>query len=63
LKNPSFEYNLGNDESANNEIEAIELFLEREFPTILKRESEPHNVIFMPDSYIYKDLTEKVAFC
>jgi hypothetical protein len=62
MKNPSFEYNLGNDESANNEIVAIELFLNREFPEILKRESEPHNVIFMPDSYIYNDLTEKVAF-
>jgi hypothetical protein len=56
------DYNLGNDYSTNRGADAIEQFLKREFPEIIQRESKPHNVIFMPDTFIYKDLTEKVDF-
>ncbi len=59
-QNASVEYNLGNDQTTSNGIEAIEQFLKREFPEIIERESKPQSVIFMPDSFIYKDLTEKV---
>ena len=61
-QNASIEYNLGNDQTTKNGTDAIEQFLKREFPEILEREAKPHNVIFMPDSFIYKDLTEKVDF-
>ena len=39
----------------------MDKFLEREFPEVLNiSKGESHEVIFIPDSYIYKDLTEKV---
>ena len=39
----------------------MDKFLEREFPDVLNiSKGESHEVIFIPDSYIYKDLTEKV---
>jgi hypothetical protein len=53
------EHDIGNDVSTNNSKIAIRRFLQREFPEIFDRESTPHNVIFMPESFIYKE-TEMV---
>ena len=57
-----FQFDLGNDTFARSEDEAMVKFLEREFPEVLKvSEGESHQVIFIPDTYIFGDLTEKVS--
>ena len=57
-----FQFDLGNDTFARSEDEAMNKFLEREFPEILKvANGESHQVIFIPDTYIFGDLTEKVS--
>ena len=54
-------FDLGNGIYAQSPDEAMDKFLEREFPDVLNiSDGESHEVIFIPDSYIYKDLTEKV---
>ena len=40
---------------------AIEKFLKREFPEIVK--NQPHDPIFIPDTYLYGNMTEKVSWC
>jgi hypothetical protein len=54
------EINLGNDNTTKNAKVAVRDFLRREFPEIFERTSTPHDVIFMPDSFIYKEHTEMV---
>jgi hypothetical protein len=52
---------MGNYSFASSPDEAMELFLTREFPGILgTKEGKSHNVMFIPDTFIYKGLTEKV---
>jgi hypothetical protein len=52
---------MGNHTLARGPDEAMDLFLNREFPEILDiKKGKSHNVTFIPDSFIYKGLTEKV---
>jgi len=55
-------FDLGNKTFAKSPDEAMDIFLRREFPEIegLKTGSS-HSVRFIPDTYIYKGLTEKVS--
>jgi hypothetical protein len=43
--------------------EAGELLMQREYPEILNSTKKPHDVIFIPESYLYGALVEKVFFC
>ncbi len=52
---------MGNDILTNDADEAMEIFLKREFPQILARESNPHDVIFIPDSFDYGNMIKKVS--
>ena len=57
-----FQFDLGNNTFVRSEDEAMNKFLEREFPEVLKvSEGESHQVIFIPDNYIFGSLTEKVS--
>ncbi len=54
-------YDMGNNTFASGPDEAMYHFLTREFPEILGiKKGNSHNVMFIPDSFIYKGLTEKV---
>jgi hypothetical protein len=47
---------LSNPEDATNE------FFKREFPEILESKNKsPHDAIFVPDSFLFGDITEKVC--
>jgi hypothetical protein len=52
---------MGQTKKTENPQTAIDIFLEREFPQLLKCQAEPHEAILVPDSYIYK-IAEKVLF-
>ena len=52
-------FNLGQTKKTENLKSAIDIFLEREFPQLLKCQVEPHDAVLVPDSYIYK-IAEKV---
>jgi hypothetical protein len=39
---------------------AINLFLEREFPQLLKFQTDPHEAFLIPDSFIYGGIAAKV---
>jgi hypothetical protein len=41
---------------------AINLFLEREFPQLLKCQTDPHKAFLIPDSFIYGGIAAKVTF-
>ena len=40
----------------------MRIFIQREFPEVEKliQDGHSHDVIFVPDSFLYKELTEKV---
>lgn len=60
-KNDAKSYDLGNGTSARSPDEAMDLFISREFPEIMAiKNGSSHDVRFIPDTYIYKELTEKV---
>ena len=46
-------YNLGYTLEASNPEDAIQIFLEREFPQVLNWDKEPHDAFIIPDSFIY----------
>ena len=47
---------------ARNPDEAMDLFIKRELPEILDiKNGSSHNVLFIPDTYIYNGITEKVS--
>ena len=55
------QFDLGNDTFARGPDEAMSKFLDREFPEVRDvTKGESHQLIFVPDSFIYGDLTEKV---
>jgi hypothetical protein len=58
----SFEFNLGFGVKTTSPTEAGELLMKREYPEIFNSITKPHNVIFMPETYLYGQLTEKVYF-
>jgi hypothetical protein len=50
---------LGNDDTINDPKAAVEKFLKREYQEIYAKETD---VIFVPDSFNYKDLPCEVIF-
>jgi hypothetical protein len=52
---------MGQTKKTEDPQTAIDIFLEREFPQLLKCQAEPHEAVLVPDSYIYK-IAEKVLF-
>ena len=53
-------FNLGNDYRTDNPEEATQQFLKKNFPKLLECKSAEHDVLFVPDTFIYGRLTEKV---
>jgi hypothetical protein len=46
----------------SNPDEATKEFFKREFPEILESNNKtPHDAIFVPDSFLFGDITEKVC--
>ena len=41
----------------------MKIFIQREFPELekLNQDGYSHDVLFIPDSFLYKELTEKVS--
>jgi hypothetical protein len=56
----NFEFNLGFGKKTTSPKEAGELLMEREYPQILNSATTPHDVIFIPEVYLYGTTTEKV---
>jgi hypothetical protein len=52
---------LGQGVKTTNPEDAGELLMKREYPDILNCEKEPHEVQFLPDCYLYGELTLKVC--
>jgi hypothetical protein len=56
-------FDMGQNTSAKSPDEAMDIFIEREFPEILEvLKGASHDVKFIPASFIYGNLTEKVMF-
>ncbi len=53
-------YNLGNTAQTESAEKATEVFLKREFPQFLKSTTQPHDSVFIPDSFIYGGIAAKV---
>ncbi len=58
----NFEFNLGFGMKTTSPKEAGELLMEREYPQILNSATAPHDVIFIPEVYLYGSATEKVKY-
>ena len=56
----NFEFNLGFGIKTTSPQEAGELLMKREYPQILESATTPHDVIFIPEVYLYGKLAEKV---
>jgi hypothetical protein len=54
------EFNLGFGVKTTSPKEAGELLMKREYPQILQLAITPHDVIFIPEVYLYGSITEKV---
>ncbi len=53
---------MGSGDVAHTPEEAMEKFLKREFPDLLKaKDGSHHQVRFIPDSFIYGKVAEKVT--
>jgi hypothetical protein len=53
-------YKLGYDINSTNPDEATEEFLRREFEEVLAWKTNPHDALFIPDSFIYGGVAAKV---
>ncbi len=53
-------FNLGFGITTNCQKEAGKLLMEREYPNFTK---DPHDILFIPESYLYGKLAEKVSIC
>jgi hypothetical protein len=51
---------LGQTKETTNPETAINLFFEREFPQLIKCQTDPHEAFLVPDSFIYGGIAEKV---
>jgi hypothetical protein len=51
---------LGQTRETTHPETAINLFLEREFPQLLKCQIEPHEAFLVPDSFVYGGIAAKV---
>ena len=54
------EFNLGFGVKNTSPKEAGKLLMKREYPQILESATTPHDVIFIPEVYLYGKLAEKV---
>ena len=55
-------FDMGQETFAKSPDEAMDIFIEREFPEILEvLKGASHDVKFIPPSFIYGNLTEKVS--
>jgi hypothetical protein len=54
------EYDLGQGVKTTNPQHAGELLMQREYPEIMNCEKEAHPTQFLPDCYLYGELTVKV---
>jgi hypothetical protein len=62
LLNFQTKYLLGQTKGTTYPENAINLFLKREFPQLLKCQTDPHEAFLVPDSFIYGGLAAKVPF-
>jgi hypothetical protein len=62
LLNFQTKYLLGQTKETTHPETAINLFLEREFPQLLKCQTDPHEAFFVPDSFVYGGIAAKVIF-
>jgi hypothetical protein len=53
-----YEFNLGSGVKTTSPIEAGELLMQREYPEILNSTKKPHDVIFIPESYLYEEMVK-----
>jgi len=58
----NFEYNLGCGMKTSNLKEAGELLMKREYPDIFNCQEKDHGYLFIPDIFMYEELTKKVKF-
>jgi hypothetical protein len=55
-------FDMGQETFAKSPDEAMDIFIDREFPEILEvLKGASHDVKFIPPSFIYGNLTEKVS--
>ncbi len=55
-----FVYDLGCGMKTTNPEEAGELLMKREYPEILNCQGKDHDYLFIPDTFMYEELTTKV---
>ena len=53
-------YHLGQTKVTDNPEDASNLFLEREYPQLLKCKTVPHEAFLIPDSFVYGGIATKV---
>jgi len=51
---------MGLDQAKNSKSEEKD-FIKEEFSEIFSRKEKPHDVVFIPDTFVYGDLTKKVS--
>ena len=56
------QYTMGENMVVNTPDKAMKIFIKREFPEIQKlvQDHQSHKVLFVPDSFLFKDWTDKV---
>jgi hypothetical protein len=55
-----FEYDLGQGVKTTNPQVAGEILMQREYPDMFNCQKEVHTTHFLPDCYLYGELTVKV---
>ncbi len=51
---------MGNTDQTESSEKATDVFLRREFPQFLQSTTQPHDVVIIPDSFIYEGIAAKV---
>ena len=51
---------MGNSQTFSDLDQAMEYFIKREFSEITNNSVEGHDIIFIPDTYLYGKINEKV---
>ena len=51
---------MGNGRLAKSPSEGAQLFMEREFPEILDHQTTPHPIVFIPETYLFDNISTKV---
>ncbi len=53
-------FHLGQTSETTHPETAVKIFLEREFPQLVKCQTEPHEAFLVPDSFVYGGIAAKV---